>query len=339
VLKGPIDLEAPESPMATPWGQGTIPLMHPKPSDGNDMRAYGRLRTAATKMMADEKVAAFLIGSEKMYGLLNMSTLAREKLYQPTEFPTAFIAREDYLQLLRLNEAGSPVEIELNLQPSFSGKAVEVYNTVAEITGTDKPDEVVILGAHLDSWDLGTGATDNGTGSMAVLEAARALQKLGVQPKRTIRFVLFSGEEQGLNGSKAYVQAHKDELAKISGVLVHDSGTGRVETVGLMGNYNVKETMDRALYSLAESAGLTETSLRSEGGSDHVPFDAAGVPAFWCMQDPADYDKTHHSQADVLDRVRWDDLTQGAEVLAVFGYNVAELPDLLPRKPKAEEKK
>jgi Zn-dependent M28 family amino/carboxypeptidase len=106
-----------------------------------------------------------------------------------------------------------------------------------------------------------------------------------------------------------------------------------------MGNYNVKETMDRALYALAESAGLTETSLRSEGGSDHVPFDAAGVPAFWCMQDPADYDKTHHSQADVLDRVRWDDLTQGAEVLAVFAYNVAELPDLLPRKPKAEEKK
>ena len=339
VLKGPIDLEAPESPMATPWGQGTIPLMHPKPSEGSDMRAYGRLRTAATKMMADEKVAAFLIGSEKMYGLLNMSTLAREKLYQPTEFPAAFIAREDYLQLLRLNEAGSPVEIELNLQPSFSGKAVEVYNTVAEITGTEKPDEVVILGAHLDSWDLGTGATDNGTGSMAVLEAARALQKLGVQPKRTIRFVLFSGEEQGLHGSKAYVQAHQDELAKISGVLVHDSGTGRVETVGLMGNYNVKETMDRALYALAESAGLTETSLRSEGGSDHVPFDAAGVPAFWCMQDPADYDKTHHSQADVLDRVRWDDLTQGAEVLAVFAYNVAELPDLLPRKPKAEEKK
>lgn len=339
VLKGPAELEPPESPVATPWGQGTIPLMHPKASELGDLRAYGRMRAATTKMVGEEKVAALLIGSEKMYGLLNMSTLAREKPYQPTDFPTAYIARDDYLQLLRMSASGTPVEIELNLQPSFSGKPVEVYNTVAEITGTEKPDEVVILGAHLDSWDLGTGATDNGTGSMAVLEAARALTKLNLKPKRTIRFVLFSGEEQGLVGSKAYVQAHKDELAKISGVLVHDTGTGKVETVGLMGNYNAKETMDRALYPLAESAGLTETSLRSEGGSDHVPFDGAGVPAFWCMQDPVDYDKTHHSQADVLERVRWDDLTQGAEVLAVFAYNVAQLPDMLPRKPKTEEKK
>jgi Zn-dependent M28 family amino/carboxypeptidase len=158
------------------------------------------------------------------------------------------------------------------------------------------------------------------------------LQKAGVKPKRTIRFVLFAGEEQGLNGSKAYVAAHKDELGKISGVLIHDLGTGKVLTVGLMGNYGAKETMDRILYPLADMAGISETSLRREGGSDHVPFDAAGVPAFWCMQDPADYDKTHHSQADTLDRVRWDDLTQGAEVLAVFAYNVAQWPEMIPRK-------
>jgi Zn-dependent M28 family amino/carboxypeptidase len=210
---------------------------------------------------------------------------------------------------------------------------VQVYNTVAEIRGTEKPDEVVIIGGHLDSWDLGTGATDNGTGSMAVLEAARALQKIGVKPKRTIRFVLFTGEEQGLNGSKAYVAAHKVELPKISGMLVDDSGTGRVLTIGLMGNYALLEPMSRVLYPLAESAGIMEPTLRSEGGSDHIPFDQAGVPGFWCVQDPADYDKTHHSQADVLERVRWDDLTQGAQVLAVFAYNVAQLPDLLPRKP------
>jgi Zn-dependent M28 family amino/carboxypeptidase len=209
-----------------------------------------------------------------------------------------------------------------------------VYNTVAEIWGTEKPDEVVIVGGHLDSWDLGTGATDNGTGSMAVLEAARALQKLGVKPKRTIRFVLFTGEEQGLNGSKVYVKAHEKELEKISGVLVHDSGTGKVLTIGLMGNYAVRETIDRALYSLARAkdVGLAEPTLRSEGGSDHVPFDAAGVPGFWCVQEGVDYDKTHHSQADTLDRVRWDDLTEGAQVLAVFAYNVAQLPEMLPRK-------
>jgi carboxypeptidase Q len=231
------------------------------------------------------------------------------------------------------------VRVELNIQNTFTKKPVEVMNTVAEIRGTEKPDEVVILGAHIDSWDLGTGATDNGTGSMAVLEAARAMSRLGVKPRRTIRFVLFSGEEQGLNGSKAYTAAHKKELAKISGVLVHDTGTGRVLTIGLMHNYAVRETIDRVLFPIARSAGLFEPSLRSEGGSDHVPFDEAGVPAFWCIQDNLDYDRTHHSQADTFDRVRLDDLAQGAGVLAVWAYNTAQLPEMLPRKPaqKKEE--
>lgn len=337
LLKGPIELEPPQSPLLTPWGAGTLPLMHPKSEAGLDFQAYSRMRSAAAKMIGEEKALAFLVGSEKLYGLLNMTTFSRD--YQPSAYPSGFIAREDYLNLLRMSESGGPVQLELNLQGSFSGKPVEVYNTVAEIRGSEKPDEVVIIGAHLDSWDLGTGATDNGTGSMAVLAAARALQKLKLKPKRTIRFVLFSGEEQGLNGSKAYVQAHKEELAKISGVLVQDSGTGKVLTIGLMENYNLKETMDRALYPLAETAGISETSLRSEGGSDHVPFDRAGVPALWCVQEPADYEKTHHSQADTLDRVRWDELMEGAQVLAVFAYNVAELPEMLPRKPtKVEDK-
>ena len=325
----PREMEPPIDPMLTPWGEGTLPLMHAKEDKAIDYRAYMATRRAAMKMLEEEKAMALLFGSDKMYGLLNMTTLSRE--YQAGVLPAAFLAREDYLLLWQLQATG-PVQMELNIQGTLSGKPVEVYNTVAEIRGTEKPDEVVILGAHLDSWDLGTGATDNGTGSMAVLEAARTLQKLGVKPKRTIRFVLFTGEEQGLNGSRAYVAAHKDELPKISGVLVHDTGTGKVLTIGLMGNYNVRETIDRVMYPLAETAGIMEPTLRSEGGSDHVPFDEAGVPGFWCEQDPADYDKTHHSQADTLDRVRWDELTQGAEVLAVFGYNVAQLPELLPRK-------
>jgi len=335
VVTRPREMEHPINPILTPFGQSTIPVNHPKREANFDNRAYMQVRMALTKMMTEEKALAMLSGSEKMFGLMNMSTASRE--YQPAAFPSAYLEREDYLQLWRLLDAGTPVQMELNVQGSFSGKPVEVYNTVAEIRGTEKPDEVVILGAHLDSWDLGTGATDNGTGSMAVLEAARALQKLGVKPKRTIRFVLFTGEEQGLNGSKAYVQAHKDELAKISGVLVHDTGTGKVLTIGLMGNYNVRETIDRVLYPMAEPLGIMEPSLRSEGGSDHVPFDTAGVPGFWCVQEVADYDKMHHSQADVLDHVRWDDLTEGAQVLAVFAYNVAELPELLPRKPAKKE--
>jgi carboxypeptidase Q len=339
VLMGrPVELTDPLDPMLTPWGDGTLPLMTPKDRKPVDMAAMRKMRVETIKMMNEERVATLLIGSEKMYGLLNMTTLSRE--YQPSAVPAAFMAREDYLDIWRMLDAGAAVQAEVNLQGTFSGTPTTVYNTVAEIPGTEKPDEVVILGAHLDSWDLGTGATDNGTGSMAVLEAARALQKSGLKPKRTIRFVLFTGEEQGLNGSRAYVAQHKDELPKISGVLVHDTGTGKVLTVGLMGNYNARETMGRVLYPLAETAGIMDPTLRSEGGSDHVPFDEAGVPGFWCVQDPADYAKTHHSQADTLDRVRWDDLTQGAEVLAVFGYNTAQLPDSLPRKPaKTEEKK
>jgi len=335
VVTRPREMQSPTNPILTPVGQSTLPVNHPKREGNFDNRAYMQMRAALTKMMAEEKALAMISGSEKMFGLMNMSTASRE--YQPAAFPSAYLEREDYLLIWRLLEAGTPVQVELNLQGSFSGKPVEVYNTVAEIRGTEKPDETVIIGAHLDSWDLGTGATDNGTGSMAVLEAARALQKLGVKPKRTIRFVLFTGEEQGLNGSKAYVQSHKDELGKISGVLVHDTGTGKVLTIGLMGNYNVRETIDRVLYPMAEPLGIMEPSLRSEGGSDHVPFDAAGVPGFWCVQEVADYDKMHHSQADVLDHVRWDDLTEGAQVLAVFAYNVAELPELLARKTMKKE--
>jgi carboxypeptidase Q len=330
----PREMRLPIFPLATPWGEGTIPVARPKGEQRPiDPAAYRQTRLAAMKMFAEEQANAVLVGSEKQYGLLNMSAYSRE--YQPALLPVAFTTRESYDQMWRLLDAGTHLEAEVNIQGAFGGKPVQVYNTVAEIRGSEKPDQVVIIGAHLDSWDLGTGATDNGTGSMAVLSAGRSLQKLGVKPKRTIRFVLFSGEEQGLNGSRAYVNAHKDELPKISAVLVHDTGTGKVLTIGLMGNYAAREAVDRIVYPLgkAKEIGLTEPSLRSEGGSDHIPFNDAGVPAFWCIQDNADYDKTHHSQADTIDRVRWDDLTQGAQVLAVFAYNAAEAPEMLPRKP------
>lgn len=332
LLGQPREMELPRNPLITPWSEETVPVAHPRGDTPYITSDYQKLRTALTKMIEEEKPLAVLIGSEKDYGLMNMSTMSRD--YGPTAAPVAYVERENYLQLWRFVEQG-PVQVEVNISGKFSGKPVDVYNTVAEIRGTEKPDEVVIVGGHLDSWDLGTGATDNGTGSMAVLEAARALQKLGVKPKRTIRFVLFTGEEQGLNGSKAYVKAHAAELEKISAMLAHDSGTGKVLTVGLMANYGARETMDHVLYPLAKAPGieLAEPSLRIEGGTDHVPFDEAGVPGFWCVQDNVDYDKTHHSQADTLDRVRWDDLTEGAQVLAVFAYNVAQLPEKLPRKP------
>jgi Zn-dependent M28 family amino/carboxypeptidase len=281
-----------------------------------------------------EKPLAMLVSSEKKddHMTMNGSPIEGEGL---THVPTAFIANEHAELLKRLAARGEKMRMEIQIGGETSPAPVKAYNVIAEIRGSEWPDQVVIIGGHQDSWDLGTGATDNGTGSMAVLEAARALVKSEVKPKRTIRFILFTGEEQGLNGSKEYVKQHKSELAKISAVLVHDTGTGKTLTIGLMGNYPARETLSYVLNPLARTKeiGLSEPTLREMGGTDHVPFDAEGVPGFWCVQDPVDYDRTHHSQADTIERVRWDDLAEGAQVLAVFAYNVAQLPDLLPRKP------
>src|SRR5277367_761864 len=288
---------------------------------------FGRLRTA---FFQQEGVAAVLRDSGKPHALLNMTGIGGEK-FEIGAIPTAFITGEGYRMIFRMLKHG-PVQIEISMANSFSDKPVEVYNTVAELRGSEKPDEVVILGAHLDSWDLGTGSTDNGTGSMAVLEAARALKQSGLQPKRTIRFILFSGEEEGLCGSVKYVEAHKDDLAKISGVLVHDTGTGRVLTIGLHDNYQDREIVDQLIAPLHELKLLAPSMIR-QGGTDHKSFDDVGVPGFWTVQDFAEYPKTHHSQSDTFDKVWKDDINQGAQVLAAWAYNTAQLPAMLPRRP------
>jgi carboxypeptidase Q len=216
------------------------PMQAPPPVKGqppapSPIAGLIEMARARNDFFKQEGVAAVLRDSNKPHGLLNMTGIGGEK-FEIGAVPTAFITGEGYRMIWRMLKRG-PVTIEVEMSNTFSDKPVEVYNTVGEIRGSEKPDEVVIVGAHLDSWDLGTGSTDNGTGSIAVLEAARTLAKLAVKPKRTIRFVLFSGEEEGLVGSKMYVQAHRDELDKISGVLVHDTGTGRVLALGLHDNY------------------------------------------------------------------------------------------------------
>ena len=322
----PAPYEVPRSPLLNPPG--------PTPEAALSGPAGQQFNRDRNNFFKAEGVAAVLRDSGKNHGLLNMTSIGGRD-YEVGALPTAFVTAENYHLIWRLLKRG-PVEIELEITNSFSEKPVEVYNTVAEIPGSERPGEVVILGAHLDSWDLGTGATDNGTGSMVVLEAARTLEKLGLKPKRTIRFILFSGEEQGLVGSRQYVEAHKAEMAKISGVFVHDTGTGRVQSIGLQGNYQDRELMDRVAAPLRE-VGLLELSLRSTRGTDHASFNDAGVPGFYCIQEPAEYGKTHHSQSDTFDKVWKDDLVQGAQVLAVWAYNVAQLPEMLPRRPLAAE--
>ena len=331
-LRGAIVITAEPGPLPAPYEVPRPPVLAPMaPPDaaqfGPAAQRFARDRDAFLKA---EGVAAVLRDAGKDHALLNMGGIGGSD-YNVGAVPTAFVTAEGYRLIWRLLKRG-PVEMEIEMKNSFSEKPVEVYNTVAEIPGSEKPDEVVMLGAHLDSWDLGTGATDNGTGSMAVLEAARALRKLGLKPKRTIRFVLFTGEEQGLVGSKKYVEAHKAELGKISGILVHDTGTGRVLTLGSQGNYQTREIMDRVVAPL-RPLGLLEVSMRSTRGTDHASFNDAGVPGFYGIQEPAEYRKTHHSQSDTFDKVWKDDLVQGAQVLAAWAYNVAQLPEMLPRKP------
>jgi carboxypeptidase Q len=289
-----------------------------------------KLQEQTREFLVQEGAAGVLRDSFKEHGLVDMTGATYD--FSAAKLPEAFLAHESFGLIWRLMKHG-PVELEINLENSFSDGEVEVYNTVAEIPGTEKPDEIVILGGHLDSWDLGTGATDNGTGTMAVLEAARALKALDVKPKRTIRFVLFAGEEQGLHGSKAYAKAHEKEMDKISAVLVHDYGTGKVTSIGLQGRYDLREQLDGLVSSFQRELNLDELSMRRMGGTDHLSFVPYGVPAFALVQDSAEYFKTHHTASDTFDKVYADEINQGAKVLAAFAYNVAMLPECLPRDP------
>src|SRR5882724_8922573 len=319
-----------------PHAQMSRPMQQPPPRIGeppveDPYAAFLKAAKERTEFWKHEGVAGVLRDSNKPHGLLNMTGVSLAR-YDIGPIPTAFITGEGYRTIFRMLQRHLPVQVEMEMTNTIGDKPMTVYNTVAEIRGSEKPEEVVIIGGHLDSWDLATGSTDDGTGSMAVLEAARALAKLNLKPKRTIRFVLFSGEEQGLYGSQEYVKAHKNDLEKISAVLVHDTGTGRVLTLGLHDNYQDRELMDQVLSPLRELR-LLEPSMARSSGTDHLSFDEVGVPGFFCIQDFAEYRLTHHSQSDTFDKVWKDDLNQGAQVLAAWAYNTAQLPGMLLRRP------
>jgi 3-dehydroquinate dehydratase len=296
-----------------------------------DFAGFRQMQQKRVEFYKKEGVLVAIRDSAKEHSLLNISGAgARDP--KDVAIPSVSVTHENYAMLWRLLQRKIPVVLEMNINNTFSEQSVDAYNTVAEIRGYEKPDEVVILGAHLDSWDLGTGATDNGTGSMAVLEAARVLKAVGARPRRTIRFVLFSGEEEGLLGSRAYVKAHKDELSKISAVLVMDIGTGRIKGISLQGRDDIRPIMAQVLAPLNDM-GVRELRLRGQGGTDHASFISEGVPGFAFYQEMAEYRKTHHSQSDTFDKALKDDLLQAATVLAVAAYNIAELPEMLPRRP------
>jgi len=333
-----------------------------------------RLIDKIAQFFADEKVAAVIEPSRDAKngggsgGTLfddNGATLGRTPYVaeKRVKVPVAVAAIESYGRLYRLTQAHVPVQVEIDVETKFTGDHEHAFNTVAEIPGTDPTlkEQVVMVGGHLDSWIAGTGATDNGAGTVVAMEAVRILKALGVKPRRTIRIALWTGEEQGIFGSKGYCTQHfgsaklstepdqlalpefmrraagplevKPEQKLVSAYFNVDNGTGKIRGVYTQGNTAIGPIFAQWIAPLKD-LGVTTITNRNTGGTDHLSFDAVGVPGFQFIQDDMDYEsRTHHSNEDTVERLQPADLKQIAVVEAIFLYNAAQRDQMMPRKP------
>jgi carboxypeptidase Q len=262
--------------------------------------------------------------------------------FDPSKFlPTAEISNEDYGRISRVLADGTPVELEFNIVNHIYPEGKTSYNAIAEIAGTDKKDEVVMLGGHLDSWHSATGATDNAVGCAAMMEAARILKAIGAKPRRTIRVALWGGEEQGLLGSQAYVKEHfgsfenpKPEYFKLDAYFNIDSGTGRARGMGVFGPSEAADELRPALAPFADLGffGVRASNSRALGGSDHTSFNQAGLPGIGVGQDPIEYfNYTWHTSLDTYERIVEDDVKKSAIIIAAAVYQLAMSDQMLPR--------
>ena len=342
-----------------------------------DLQAFMRraqLRQKVGRFFADEQVAAVLFPSrDGENGGGSGGTIFDDNgtslggiVYHREEtnpVPLAVMAIENYGRVYRLLKANVPVTLEASIESQTTSDHEHAFNTVAEIAGTDLKlkDEVVMVGGHLDSWFSGTGATDNGAGTVVAMEVMRVLTALHVKPRRTIRVALWTGEEQGLLGSQGYVKEHfgeiprstepdqlklpvflrkingpiqvKSEQEKLSGYFNVDNGSGKIHGIYLQQNGAVGPIFKQWMEPLKD-VGVTTITLRNTGGTDHLSFDAVGIPGFQFIQDPLDYaERTHHSNMDTYERLQPEDLAQAAFVEAIFVYNTATRDQMLPRKP------
>ncbi len=262
---------------------------------------------------------------------------------RPRPLPEIILAVEHYNRIVRiLEEYREPATMEVEVRTEFYDTDLQGYNVVAEIPGTDRKDEIVMLGGHIDSWSPGTGAADNAAGVAVSMEAARILKAIGVKPRRTIRVVLWGAEEKGWVGSKAYVENHfasvetmtlKPDHAKVSGYFNYDNGTGRIRGIYLQQNVQVAPIFEAWMKPFAD-LGMTQLSPRSTMGSDHGALDLVGIPSFQWIQDPIDYStRIHHTNLDLYDHLVPEDLIQSAVITASFVYHTAMRNEMLPRKP------
>jgi carboxypeptidase Q len=301
------------------------------------------VRNALNQFLQDEGVLAVFATDERgQGGIVFAENAGSWESGAPEPPPVIALAPEPYDRMVRLVQKNVKVTVEVELAARYYDDAPEGVNVVAEIPGGKKKDEVVMLGAHLDSWHAGTGATDNAAGCAVVLEAFRILKALNLPMDRTVRLALWSGEEQALYGSRGYVKEHfgdpvtmavKPEHARLAGYFNVDNGTGKIRGVYLQGNDMVRPIFEAWLAPFRD-LGATTISIRNTGGTDHESFDAVGLPGFQFIQDPLDYgSRTHHSSLDVYDHVQSGDLMQASAVLASFVYDAAMRPEKLPRKP------
>ena len=321
-------------------------------------------RKALTAFLAEEKPLVILEPGNTDFGNFIVQGAGTQKAGEQYPVPSLVLSAEHYNRLARLIDMGKEPELEVDAKTTYYDQDLNSYNTIAEIPGTDKKNEVVMLGAHLDSWHGGTGATDNGAGTAVAMEAARIIKAIGIPPKRTIRIALWSGEEEGLLGSRAYVAQHfgtrpelvgleaempsflrkttgpltlKPEQAKLAGYFNLDNGSGKVRGIYLQENAAVRPIFAAWIEPLKD-LGVTSETMRNTTGTDHLSFDAVGLPGFQFIQDSLEYaSRTHHTVYDTYERLQPEDLMQAAVVMATFVWETANRPEMLPRKPLTKE--
>ena len=317
-------------PAAQPNRQG------PPPGANQNFQAQQQFNARVYPWLQQQGVAAVLTPSGWGFGMLltgggPQNRQARDSVFEP--LPALTVSVEHYGQMWRDVQRGIPVRLELNIQNRFTNPDRREYNVVGEIPGTDLAAQLVMIGAHYDSWHPGTGATDNGAGSIVMMEAMRILKTLNLPMRRTVRIALWSGEEQGLLGSRDYVRKHAAEMANISAYLNVDNGSGRLRGVYAQSNAAVIPVWEQILSPFRD-LGVVAMIPGNTGGTDHLSFDASGVPGFQYVQDGLDYGtRTHHSNLDTYERLQMDDLKQMATIVAWSVFTIANRDEMMPRKP------
>lgn len=340
----------------------------PKEKDVDDwpdmLRKRVAFRDALDAFLAEEGALGILEVGSRDGGILRVPRGGEPVDATPKKIPAVLVMTEHYNRLVRLVDAGETVRLRLDVGATFHEGDGMAFNAIAELPGRGKADELVIVGAHLDSYHSGTGGADNAAGVAIMMEAVRIVKALGIQPKRTIRIALWSGEEQGLLGSFAYVDqqfasrppwpeaewtkpsalrtktgpfSFKPAHAKVSAYFNADNGGGKIRGIYLEENSAARPVFEAWVEPLRD-LGVTTVSLQKTSSTDHVPFDRAGIPGFQFIQDPMDYfSQTHHTNLDTYDHLHSDDMRQAAVVVATFLVHAANRVEMIPRKPRPKE--